>query len=771
MADLPDGSPSERKPVERSKTQALPSGRSSFDDSEDDEAEAPPETRGAQRRGSAIIDDIQADVDPVQVATIWIAKAENGSVAWRDDCTRTQMNAYYLKKKLKPLFYLVKYAFLLLAVFETPTYCVSNTSACPGPQHPEMYGSGVHYIPPAAMNWIAICFWLYFLFHLTLRYLARSRLGPWQITATVLVTIGLLDCIVALATHGTGLLFWTSFRLSRLIRPLVFLCFTKPVRETAKRVILSTPMFFDILLALAICVLFFAWIGLVIYADTAEGSAQMFTWASSVSSLWILFTTANCPDVFLPAYDSNSLNFLFFCVFIVISIYLLNNILLAAVYDAYKIQLKEELKTFEDNREFAIDHAFYLLAVEKKGGKGITPEQWALLFTLMCDSSLRGADMEEVEDSANTKYNKMRANDVFMKLDKDKSKLLRKGEFKAVLDVMHHPELYIPRSERPQYSFMAAANLDSFFTRGFTWNDRVVLSWDAFVDCMILIDVLIVFCQTVIFVNGTGAFNYAPLGPDNWWFWVLFGFSCFYVVTLTLKIAIYGIERFWFTNPWHNRFDFFNVYSCFAAEVACLCLGHPTILLRLVLALHITRTLRLFQYIEPLRFIGKLIVRLQPTYFKMGMLLVVVFYVYAMIGVQLYGGLIYEGNPALDGSDFAESAYWKMNFNDFNCAIATLFVLMVVNNWFVIAEALILVSGSRYMGAFFTVSFFIIVNLIVLNILMALILDCSGKVREELDIDVEKDEQEMLRDLLMSDEMEPLERSQTTRPPTASYGT
>merc|ERR1719203_427628 len=56
---------------------------------------------------------------------------------------------------------------------------------------------------------------------------------------------------------------------------------------------------------------------------------------------------------------------------------------------------------------------------------------------------------------------------------------------------------------------------------------------------------------------------------------------------------------------------------------------------------------------------------------------------------------------------------------------------MVVNNWFVFTSAFMAVSGTR-LAALFSLTFFIITNLVVLNVLMSLILDLSGNVREEL---------------------------------------
>ena len=52
--------------------------------------------------------------------------------------------------------------------------------------------------------------------------------------------------------------------------------------------------------------------------------------------MWILFTTCNSPDVFIPVYNLYTVSFLFFFVFIILMIYLLNNVLLASVYGGYK---------------------------------------------------------------------------------------------------------------------------------------------------------------------------------------------------------------------------------------------------------------------------------------------------------------------------------------------------------------------------------------------------------------------------------------------------
>mmetsp|Transcript_71517 Transcript_71517/g.135116 ORF Transcript_71517/g.135116 Transcript_71517/m.135116 type:complete len:199 (+) Transcript_71517:2-598(+) len=194
-------------------------------------------------------------------------------------------------------------------------------------------------------------------------------------------------------------------------------------------------------------------------------------------------------------------------------------------------------------------------------------------------------------------------------------------------------------------------------------------------------------------------------------------------------------------------------------------------MLKLLLLCHVSRSLRLLHYIHPLQSLAVFVTRLAATYYHIGMLLMVVFYMYAMIGGQWFGGRIYEGNKALVGTDFAASKYWSMNFNDFPSSMVTLFVLMVVNNWFVITNALINVTASRW-AALFSVSFLTIVNMIVLNILMALLLETSVVVSEQLereeageDVKANLDYEEVLRKVLFADQGQDDPPHHTSSPP------
>ena len=70
------------------------------------------------------------------------------------------------------------------------------------------------------------------------------------------------------------------------------------------------------------------------------------------------------------------------------------------------------------------------------------------------------------------------------------------------------------------------------------------------------------------------------------------------------------------------------------------------------------------------------------------------FYVYGIIGIQLYGGKIRAFDERLVPLSYGQACYWSNNFNDFPSALAVLFELMIVNNWQELMEAFETVGSS-----------------------------------------------------------------------------
>jgi len=672
------------------------------------------------------------EVSDVKKAVLWIQRATEGSHdGWNG--TAWQFKLLCLERTLMPLWEVNKYAILFVMLFEVPVDCAGSTSNC---SHLDkaLYSWPVCFLSLRATAAISIGLYSITLLHLLLRMASgteRKQSMPCLLTG-IFATLGLVGAVSCFFSV-------TVYEASFIFRPVVFLFTTKKARDAYWGVLRSTRGYIDVLLTLFLCVFTFNCIGMVLFVGTPEGHFQFSNWREGLFNLWILFTTSNSPEVFMHAYNSNKLYFFFFFAYLVCALYLLGSVLLARVFDSYKNMLKDDLKTFHENQDKCVNEAFKLLAADSTGDQNtISADEFCKFFVEYCDPSIGGI---QVADLSDTEYNWHRANQilrVFCGIDLDTCIGIDLHDFKGIMSVFTDRRTYIPKRQPPKierHNFMLAG-MEQFYLDG-TDIFGMHVAWDQIMDCVIAVGTCFTLWQAVWFCSGTDrtlAFFKDPV------YWIIFTFSVFYASSLTIKINSLGFERFWHKEIVQHRFDFFNVYSLLGAELIYMFVysNHNAVgLERAIILLSMARSLRLFRYVPPVKHLGYIIVRLMPTYENITLLLVVVFFIYSSIGRWCFGGVIYSTNPALVGSQFAQQQYWSLNFNDCASSLVTLFVLMVVNNWYIIADAYMRAAGTWWASLFF-VTFFVKVNLIVLNILMALILECTSVLAHEV---LETDEQ------------------------------
>jgi len=436
--------------------------------------------------------------------------------------------------------------------------------------------------------------------------------------------------------------------------------------------------------------------------------------------MWILFTTNNAPDVFLPAYETNRMYFFFFFAYLVLMVYLLANILLAKVYDAYKELLQADLRTFVEHQHICIQHAFDLLA---DGRSYMMVETWREFFVEYCDPAIGGVQVEDPDD---TQYNTWRANlilSVFHGIDLEQVQGISSDQFRSIMEIFVDQEIYIPK-RRPPTKALQQTQLHDLHKNGITVGS-VVVSWDTMVDLIIVPGTIVSFLQAYSFCQREN-FMTSPT------FWILFAFSLIYASCISVTISLQGFERFWNKKIIQHRFDFVNIWSLIVAELLYFFVFRGIVLQKAIVLLGMARMFRLIKYIKPLQRLFFMIKRLLPTYLTVFRLLLVVYFVFACVGQLAFGGLIYNTQPKLLGTGFAQTHYFTMNFNDTSSSLVTLFVLMILNNWTFICQGFVDVTGSNYTSLFF-VSFFVVCNLIVLNILMALVLECMTVMAQNLE--------------------------------------
>lgn len=129
--------------------------------------------------------------------------------------------------------------------------------------------------------------------------------------------------------------------LNNSFKPIVVLLFLPTIRNNLKTVVLDLKDSLPVLAMIFAFIFFFSFSGYFLFQGTLEGVTTFPNINSSYYNMLILLTTANFPDVMLPAYNYKRFNFFFFFLFLVFGLYFLLNVLLAVVFDNYKSKLED----------------------------------------------------------------------------------------------------------------------------------------------------------------------------------------------------------------------------------------------------------------------------------------------------------------------------------------------------------------------------------------------------------------------------------------------
>lgn len=655
-------------------------------------------------------------IDPVKLAVIWVRKAKGGSKQWVDECSTEQFQYYCLAKRLKLLGHLAKYGLVLLTIFDPPSKCVGTPENCAA-LDPQVYN--IHF--PVLAPWISLIIALVFYAIIIYRmWLRRKAMGeafefhPWhKFTATV-VTIGMITTVISFFIPS-------MLYISLICRPLVFLGVTKSLRTGTIEIIKSLPGFIDVLVSFCICVGIFVWMGMVLFPGTQEGAIDFYSWGDGFAKLWTGYTTANSPNFYIPALNQNRVYFIFFFIYMLLTLFLLSNVLLAKVYDAFKDSLKDKYSAQRENQETAMLRAYQQLA-DPETNK-ITVETWWKFFLEYCDPHMGGITVGDLTDTDYILFRGGIILKMFYGIDVEKMGGLNIAQWKKVLGIFFDRDIYIPTRRPPR---TGTSVREAFFTSG-TDICGVNVVWDKVMDGVILVGTFIVFLMSISFAEA----KETPNLMDGTTYWFLFSFSIFYFVGLNTKIATLGFERFWHKKVTQHRFDFLNVYTLFIVEILYMTVWTTDGMARTIILLHMARALRLFVYVGPLQQLFVIIKQLIPTFWQVLMILLVVYYIFSVIGQWCFGGLIYTSNPALAHTNFSQGLYWSLTFNDVVSGMVTLFLIMLVNNWFMVADGYLLTSGTVWCGVFFF-AWYVVANFIMINIVIAVILDGTGIVSAQL---------------------------------------
>merc|ERR1711971_438946 len=135
---------------------------------------------------------------------------------------------------------------------------------------------------------------------------------------------------------------------------------------------------------------------------------------------YILVTTANNPDIMMPAYNKHSFYAIFFIVFEAVSLYIFMSIFLAVVYNNYKTNLKREVKEAIERMNDLIDKSFDLMKSDVFGREVIIEDDFKKL-------------MKRTMNGRSDQYFRI----LWLVLDEDKSGYIDRQEFHNLPDLLN----------------------------------------------------------------------------------------------------------------------------------------------------------------------------------------------------------------------------------------------------------------------------------------------------------------------------------------------
>eukprot|EP00116_Pleurobrachia_bachei_P001805 sb/3462067/ len=520
----------------------------------------------------------------------------------------------------------------------------------------------------------------------------------------VVMTLGL--CLVDLLVNSIyrGITGKTLIKFSRALRPLLILNLSenRNLRKLVRNIKRTVADVAFVLLLIFLFIVIFAMMATKFFRRRSlidpHGDPYLDNFFDSFWNLYVLMTTANSPDVSIPALQEEAAFFIFFFLFSVGSTYLLMNILLAVVYKHYKLHLLEEVR--EDVRVVRdnMTRVFALLTPPDTRDNGdvtrdnngdvtrdpkITRETWSRVYHVL-----------GVPENLNHLYWDF---------------LSQKTE-----GITQERFMMLPEMRASQIS-EEKKNVFEVYLPFYNSTISCYIRWMAqHIVFSVISDLLIV----------ANAVTLAVEISDRT---VEIAFLIFFNLEIMLRLYSTGPHKF-LRSPW-------NAYDCvviWTATVLSLVVKDESefsaILMDIVLTLRVMRLLRLLGSIKQTKEIINTIFQIVPSCLSYCALLVLIYYAYAIVGMELFSGLITNtsapncGNSDLNGTDFAGDGYCYINFNSFLSALLTLWAMTLVNQWHVIAGGHIAMAGSKWYRLYF-LSFHVTAVLIVLNIFLAFIIE------------------------------------------------
>ncbi|KAB5530091.1 hypothetical protein DKX38_020172 [Salix brachista] len=472
--------------------------------------------------------------------------------------------------------------------------------------------------------------------------------------------------------------------------------------------------------------LFSSWLAYVMFEDTQQGKIVFTSYGTTLYQMFILFTTSNNPDVWIPAYKNtrysndglgkeqvkvelinekwrkracdNGLDCimdmwvsrwysLFFILYVLIGVYFVTNLVLAVVYDSFKDQLVKQVSEMDRSRKRILMKAFNL--IDKNDAGYLNKEQCICLFEALNNyRTLPNISKEEFEL-------------IFDELDDSRDFKINLDEFE---DLCNAIALRFQKEDVPSYFEYLPSIYHSLFSeklKAFVRSPK----FGYIISSILVMNLMAVMIETTLDIANNSA--------QKVWQKLEFVFGWIYVVEMALKIYACGFENYW--RDGQNRFDCLITLVIVIGETVTLASPNGTFLsngewIRYLLIARLLRLIRILMYVKSYRAFVATFLNLIPSLMPYLGTIFCVMCMYCSLGIQIFGGVVNAGNPKLEGTGLAEDETFY-----FTCP----FVMDSFGGDNLSYKDL---TGTYWSITYF-ISFYLITVLLLLNLVMAFVLE------------------------------------------------
>ncbi|KAL4620409.1 hypothetical protein ACB092_06G151900 [Castanea dentata] len=515
-----------------------------------------------------------------------------------------------------------------------------------------------------------------------------------------LLLIWVADILVYALYLSSGGFDYLPFRIAPYIRVVFFMLNFRELRATIFLLAGMLSTYLNVLALGLLFLLFSSWLAYVMFEDTQQGKTVFTSYGTTLYQMFVLFTTSNNPDVWIPAYKASRWFVLFFVLYVLLGVYFVTSLILAVVYDSFKDQLAKQVSVMDSTRRRILKKAFNL--IDKNNHGFLDKEQCIRLFEelnkyrTLPDISREEFELifDELDDSHDFKINLNEFSDLCNAI----ALKFQKEECESCFE--YFPSVYnSPCSKK---------------LKGFVRSPR----FGYIISFILILNLFAVIVETTLDIENNSA--------QKVWQEVEFVFGWIYVLEMALKIYSFGFENYW--RDGQNRFDFMITWIIVIGETLTFVAPQGLSFLpngewiRYLLLARMLRLIRLLMYVKRYRAFIATFLTLIPSLMPYLGTIFCVLCIYCSLGVQIFGGIVNAGSASLDRTELSDDDYLLFNFNDYPNGMVTLFNLLVMGNWHIWMQSYKELTGTAWSLTYF-VSFYLITVLLLLNLIVAFVLE------------------------------------------------